>query len=188
MRKTLLVALVLTLAVLVSADRVAAICQAGGDCNGNNRLNWIAPTTNTDGTPLTDFAGFEVIFNPAPGACTATTAVIDAYEAGVVITRRDLDGLANLLTEVMWDGSLTSPRFSNSVDGGNAPYKGYGAWNNGAIVKSCGLREIRRRPSSLASSVARTALRPRIARRPARAARARPRPHCASALRLPAAA
>src|SRR2546428_2515981 len=62
--------------------------------------------------------------------------------------------------------------------------KGYGDCKAGepesvrlrAIVKSCGLREIRRRPSSLASSVARTALRPRTARRPARPARARPRP------------
>ena len=57
----------------------------------------------------------------------------------------------------------------------------------GAIVKSCGLSEIRRRPSS-ASSAAHSALHPRTARRPARAARARRRRGGASALRPSAAA
>src|SRR2546425_10331938 len=80
---------------------------------------------------------------------------------------------------------------------GRAPIEG--DWGDGvtglrdmrverAIVKSCGLREIRRRPSSLASSAARSARRPRNARRRARAVRARPRRRCANALRPLAAA
>ncbi len=57
----------------------------------------------------------------------------------------------------------------------------------GAIVKSCGLSEIRQRPSS-ASSVAPSALHPRSPRRRVRAARARPRRCDASGLRQLAAA
>lgn len=33
-----------------------------GDGNGSTYLSWIAPTTNTDGSQLTDLAGFRVYY------------------------------------------------------------------------------------------------------------------------------
>jgi hypothetical protein len=58
---------------------------------------------------------------------------VDAHEAGLVITSQHLDGLANLLTEVLWDDSLTSPRFTNYIDGSNGTVQSRPAWNNGLI-------------------------------------------------------
>jgi ABC transporter substrate binding protein len=65
--------------------------------------------------------------------------------------------------------------------------KRIGILKEGAIVKSCGLSEIRRRPSC-ASSVAQPGLHPRMRRRRAQAGRARPRRGDASGLRPPGAA
>jgi len=58
---------------------------------------------------------------------------VDAYQAGVVITRRDLDGLASLLTDVIWDRSIADPRFTNYIDGRNAAYRKRGPWSAGQI-------------------------------------------------------
>jgi hypothetical protein len=40
----------------------------------------------------------------------------EAYEAGLV-TRVPVDGLARLLTEVIWNKSVSNPRFTNLIDG-----------------------------------------------------------------------
>jgi hypothetical protein len=45
---------------------------------GSANLNWLAPTVNTDGTPLTDLAGFTINYGNSPGALTQTISVPDA--------------------------------------------------------------------------------------------------------------
>jgi hypothetical protein len=59
--------------------------------------------------------------------------VVDAYEAGVVVDRQHIEGLSRLLTEIIWDQSMASPRFSNYIDGSNDVAFGRGPWNNGLI-------------------------------------------------------
>jgi uncharacterized protein YyaL (SSP411 family) len=58
---------------------------------------------------------------------------VDAYEAGVGVDREQIEGLSRLLTEVIWDQSMASPRFSNYIDGGNDVAFGRGPWGNGLI-------------------------------------------------------
>jgi len=59
--------------------------------------------------------------------------VIDYYKSGIVFTRDYVQGLANLLTGVMWDGSYDSPRFTNFTDGSNGYYLSRPPWNDGQI-------------------------------------------------------
>jgi len=57
----------------------------GGSTGGGNNINntgivtlsWSAPTTNTDGTPLTDLAGYNVYYGPSSGNYT------NSYNAGM---------------------------------------------------------------------------------------------------------
>jgi hypothetical protein len=58
---------------------------------------------------------------------------VDAYESGVVIQRQDIEGLARLLSGVIWDQSTFSPRFANYIDGSNEDALGRGPWGNGQI-------------------------------------------------------
>jgi hypothetical protein len=58
---------------------------------------------------------------------------IDAYAAGLKISSAHLTGLSNLLTRVMWDQSLTSPRFTNFSSGDNSDVFGRPAWANGLV-------------------------------------------------------
>ncbi|MBU6415377.1 fibronectin type III domain-containing protein, partial [Patescibacteria group bacterium] len=59
---------------------------------------------------------------------------IDAVNAGIgALTKTDLTGLSNLLTAVIWDQSLSSPQFTNYIDGNNDPYGSRPAWNDGLI-------------------------------------------------------
>lgn len=41
---------------------------------GSASVRWTAPTTNADGTPLTDLAGYRVLYGPASGNYTASIA------------------------------------------------------------------------------------------------------------------
>jgi hypothetical protein len=66
-------------------------------------------------------------------ACRFPLAVIDLYRAGIVFTHDDVQGLANLFTKVIWNQSLSDPRFSNFIDGSNGPFGELGPWKNGII-------------------------------------------------------
>jgi hypothetical protein len=58
---------------------------------------------------------------------------VDAYVAGMKIDKTHLSGLSNLLTRVIWDQSLSSPRFTNYISGDNSDFAGRSAWGNGLI-------------------------------------------------------
>jgi Putative Ig domain len=45
---------------------------------GSANLTWVAPTTNTDGTPLTDLGGFTINYGSSPSALTQTINVANA--------------------------------------------------------------------------------------------------------------
>jgi hypothetical protein len=57
----------------------------------------------------------------------------EAYDAGMRITSKEIDGVSNLLTGVIWDRSTSSPRFTNFIDGNNDSVFGRPAWGNGQI-------------------------------------------------------
>jgi len=41
---------------------------------GSAKVSWTAPTVNADGTPITDLAGFRVLYGPASGSYTLSVA------------------------------------------------------------------------------------------------------------------
>lgn len=53
--------------------------------SGNAVLSWVTPTTNTDGTPLTDLAGFTINYGTSAGAMTQTVTVSGAGATGYTI-------------------------------------------------------------------------------------------------------
>ena len=50
--------------------------------------------------------------------------MIEAHDQGVYWSAADIEGLKNLLTKVLWNGSLVDPTFSGYFDG-SAPGKGF---------------------------------------------------------------
>jgi len=53
--------------------------------NGSAVLSWVAPTTNTDGTPLTDLAGFIINYGTSPSALTQSVTVSSATATGYTV-------------------------------------------------------------------------------------------------------
>src|SRR2546421_9160579 len=54
-----------------------AACAPGGVCGPRDFLSWEVATTNTDGTPFTDFASHEVVYTAGTfiaDPCTPTTS------------------------------------------------------------------------------------------------------------------
>lgn len=81
-----LLSLLCFMAPFLYALHAEAQCP-GGVCGPTNRLQWNVPTTNTDGSPLTDFAGFRVFMSPASGACASPGAIVrDVGNLGVPAT------------------------------------------------------------------------------------------------------
>jgi hypothetical protein len=68
--------------------------------------------------------------NPVP------SAIIELYRAGIVFDKSYLQGLADLFTKVIWNQSLTDPKFNNFINGSNGVFRNRGAWANGMIY--CG--------------------------------------------------
>ena len=60
-------------------------------------------------------------------------ALADLYQAGVVFTAGDVAGVSALFTKVIWNQSLTDPRFANYIDGTNYPALGKPGWGLGLI-------------------------------------------------------
>jgi hypothetical protein len=49
-------------------------------------LSWVAPTQNTDGTPLTDISGYHVYLGTDPNNLTATADLTDASATSYTVT------------------------------------------------------------------------------------------------------
>jgi len=52
---------------------------------GSATLSWDAPTENTNGTPLTDLAGYTIYYGSSPGSLTQTISVADASATSYVV-------------------------------------------------------------------------------------------------------
>src|SRR5579862_8906604 len=53
---------------------------------GSANLAWSVPTENTDGTPLTDLAGYHIYYGTTEGVWTSTVTVMDATETTYVVS------------------------------------------------------------------------------------------------------
>jgi Fibronectin type III domain len=54
--------------------------------NGTATLTWTAPTTNTDGSPVTSLSGYHIFYGTAPGSMTSSIAVSGATSTSYEIT------------------------------------------------------------------------------------------------------
>jgi hypothetical protein len=53
---------------------------------GAATLSWTVPTVNTDGTPLTNLAGYHIYYGTSAGAWTSTITVLEATETSYVVS------------------------------------------------------------------------------------------------------
>lgn len=108
--KTILFLSSITLLTILSLSLFS--CGGGGrgsstNTNGNSSshsatLTWDAPTTNVDGTPLTDLAGYKLYYGTSSGNYTVTIDVgnvttynLDSFPPGTyyfVLTAYDISG------------------------------------------------------------------------------------------------
>jgi archaellum component FlaF (FlaF/FlaG flagellin family) len=58
--------------------------------NGTATLTWTAPTTNTDGTPVTQLSGYHIYYGNSPGALTQSITV-----SGATTTSYEITGLSS---------------------------------------------------------------------------------------------
>jgi len=54
----------------IIAPVTTALMLAGCAASGVLDVSWVAPTTNTDGSPLTDVASYRVYYSPVDAPCT----------------------------------------------------------------------------------------------------------------------
>jgi hypothetical protein len=59
--------------------------------------------------------------------------MFEVLKSGRIFSSSDLAGVERLLTTVIWNGSVTDPRFTNFIDGTNVTYLGRGPWGLGQI-------------------------------------------------------
>ena len=57
-----------------------------GPTTGSATLSWSAPTQNTDGSPLTDLAGYHVYYGTTNGAWTSTITILEVSETSYVVS------------------------------------------------------------------------------------------------------
>jgi len=67
--------------VAMPAFSITASVQAQGSVT----LSWAAPTTNTDGSPLANLAGYKILYGTSPGSYTQTLTIPSAVITSAVI-------------------------------------------------------------------------------------------------------
>lgn len=100
--KKILNFVVMILFVLVMSNSVQA---------ANVGLAWDAPTTNEDGTPLTDLAGYKVYYG------TESTIYTESIDVGSVLTYQ-VNGLSDgtyYFAVTAYDTSMNESNYSNEV-------------------------------------------------------------------------
>lgn len=64
-------------AAALLAGTAATASGAGSRGRDSASLQWTAPTTNTNGSALTDLAGYHIYYGRSPSSLTATVTVAD---------------------------------------------------------------------------------------------------------------
>jgi hypothetical protein len=64
---------------------VKAPAATPGTGTGSATLSWTPPAENTDGTPITDLAGYHILYGTSASAMTTTITVANAAETSYVV-------------------------------------------------------------------------------------------------------
>jgi hypothetical protein len=59
---------------------------ASPPATGSATLSWTAPTQNTDGSPLTNLAGFHIYYGTTEGSWTSTITILEGTETSYVVS------------------------------------------------------------------------------------------------------
>ncbi len=79
---------------------------------GSATLSWAAPTTNTDGTPLTDLAGYKIYYGTSPGNYTTSIDIGNV----TTYTITNLSTGTYYFTVTAYDSSGIESSYSNQVN------------------------------------------------------------------------
>ncbi|HEY6125567.1 MAG TPA: fibronectin type III domain-containing protein [Steroidobacteraceae bacterium] len=72
-----------TLAAINASTNYTLTCSWG---TGSTTVNWVAPTTNTDGSALTNLAGFRVYYGTSATALSSSTTVTDVTRRSTTVS------------------------------------------------------------------------------------------------------
>ena len=96
---------------IAGTDVTGGTGNTGGAFTGSATLAWNAPTTNTDGTLLTDLAGYKIYYGTSSGNYTS---VIDVGNA-TTYTASNLSSGAYYFAVTSYDISGTESAYSNEA-------------------------------------------------------------------------
>jgi hypothetical protein len=65
---------------------IAVNAPSSAPATGSATLTWTVPTQNTDGSPITDLAGYHIYYGTTVGSWTSTITVLDATETSYVVS------------------------------------------------------------------------------------------------------
>ena len=68
------------------ASTPAAPTSPAGPTTGSANLSWTVPTQNTNGTPVTDLAGYHIYYGTSAGAWTSTITILSATETSYIVS------------------------------------------------------------------------------------------------------
>jgi hypothetical protein len=91
---------------------LALFLSAGKVYSGQATLSWDAPTTNADGTPLTDLAGYKVYYGTASGIYSQNK---DVGNVTTYTVTNLTDGLTYYFAVTAYDTSMNESGYSNEV-------------------------------------------------------------------------
>jgi PKD repeat protein len=93
------------------AALAVSFMSAGPALAGDATLSWAAPTTYTNGSPLTDLGGYKVYYGTAPGAYT------QSVDAGKVTTYKvsNLPNATYFFAVTAYNTAMTESAYSNEV-------------------------------------------------------------------------
>ncbi len=77
-------------------------------------VHWTAPTTNTDGTPCTDLAGFDIYYGPNPSALTQRVKLPNPAQASYRFSTLPSGAVYFVVTSYTTSGTQSQP--SNVVE------------------------------------------------------------------------